>query len=100
MESPVDAIRERYPTPMTSGQASYGKDYKDRYCVMGALGLFRGHLTHFPFASLGAMCLGGMNENLPTDIAVDYSLRVIRLNDTGNFEAAWSLLNEALLYGR
>jgi len=101
MESPVDAIRERYPIPTTLLESLRGSRFSKPYCVMGALKLFQGSTANpFPDYCASAMLLTKENHNLSGDKAFCYAQSIVRANDSHNFEAAWSLLNEALLYGK
>ena len=102
MESPVDAIRERYPMPMSVNTfMTLHRRMKDPYCVLGALTLYY-HIgiAHFPGIATSVIALRNANCNLNAEIARGYYVKISGLNDSGNFEAAWSLLNEALLYGK
>ena len=103
MESPVDAIREQYPTPVSVNCTVMfvNKPHRERYCIMGALSRSQEPFAPgFPGSVTGGRALEYGNPRLPVRVAQSYSMRISQLNDIGNFEEAWSLLNEALLYGK
>jgi hypothetical protein len=78
------------------------------YCIMGALGFFleRNHrnLIHglepaiegFPTVLDSAPLLIRANPNLTQSQAEDYANKIVEMNDCGEFEEGWNILNEAL----
>lgn len=84
----VEEIRKKYPNPVSG---STQKASESEYCVLGAACMFalgEGELIpRFP---------GGATAKTWLHIGAGMAWEIADLNDTGNFEAAWSLLDAAL----
>jgi hypothetical protein len=104
----VDEIRKKYPVPISSVSGIawlVGTDSLvdgtfmeahgiQGYCVLGAAMMFLCPALKvwtfadcFPLPSVGAKMLG---------IPFNKAAAIVDRNDTGNFDAAWSLLDQAL----
>lgn len=84
-------IRAAYPDPSVAG----GKSTDCGYCVGGAFCLAAGGCYHFPnihpLAEQFEETLG-----IEHDDALVYARIITESNDTGDFEAAWAALGDAL----
>lgn len=79
----INEIRAKYPNPEVS------KMHGGQYCVLGAACMYKGiaHITTFPTALQSSAWLR---------IPIDAANEIIDANDSGDFDKAWRLLDEAL----
>ena len=86
----AEQIREAYPDPKTTHDVASrsGVWSKENYCVLVAAQLFHNGTTDY--------CLKSINANLGATQAVDMQVEIASENDSGHFDAAWQLLDEAL----
>lgn len=85
-------VRERFPNPVRAKSSGEG------YCVIGALDRVLGGCRSFPIGGV-EFILTMANYKLPYYKAEYFATRIIKANDTGNFECAWAILDEALTWG-
>jgi hypothetical protein len=96
-------IRMRYPHPqsgLTPAPLRY-PHLDDNYCVGGALCKYLGSEegwqgANFPMVSALCDVLQEANAHLTYAGALRRSAAITRVNDAGNFEKAWHLLDLAL----
>ncbi len=99
----VESIRAWFPNPARLKNVLHDRN-PDSYCVGGALCLYM--YTHgfdvpperFPTAMQLANAIMAANPNIDSGRAVDAALDVLTANDTGDFDAAWRYLDDALSY--
>lgn len=98
----VDKIKAKYPMPVT---LSDGCCMDNAYCVLGAFSMYLLPKSHDRYCSFPAPWLVGAtlceyNPNLSHTGATILAEDIARKNDSGNFDAAWAKLREALDYKR
>ena len=91
----AEQIREAYPDVRKS--TLHGRAEED-YCVLGALGLYLSvkDCGNFPCGGPRIALMEAANSSLTYRQANVLSLKIMSANDTGNFNKAWALLDEAL----
>ena len=88
----AEQIRQKYPNPVPS----WITESPDDYCVGGALGLFLGYEDeHFPS---GQMITGYLVEMFDRSPRWGIGYAIIEASDDGDFDQAWSLMQEAFDY--
>ena len=72
------------------------------YCVGGALCLtvFQSCPTPFPAAAFLAEALRAVNHHIDATRAREFARAITSANDADDFEKAWLLMSEALIYSR
>lgn len=98
----IEELQQRFPAPCQAPQIHFlALDIEDnRYCVGGALCLSQGKETmRFPVTEELEAALLDANPGLRSYPGLwRHARKIIRANDKGDFEAAWSLLAEALAW--
>jgi len=93
----VNDIRAQYPVPGTA--AGSRSAIPGCYCVGGAFLLMQGNIyAPWPYEEILAQGLQRENPCLDAESVWRFAHDIIAFNDAGDFEAAWQMLGEALVY--
>jgi len=88
-------IRSKYPHPVKSEN---NLNDPGCYCVGGACTLHAGYGIRFPLSNEIANAILKYNKSVNYEQAKVYGMCIVELNDKGNFDGAWEILNLALIY--
>src|SRR5579862_5244765 len=99
----IDVLRKKYPTPKpawtegrTRSDYSVGGALCSELCV--ELGYAKGEFLPFPINELVAEALCLCNNNLPKHQALSFAREINQRSDEGQFEDAWSAMENAFDY--